>query len=115
ARSMRNKLVRQAAEDAVNKDAIGQIFGGPLIATPANQAVLPGNVGYIQNYTPYPNKGGNGDPAKSKALLAKAGFPNGVPLKLLYATTEPAPRVAQSLQASLQAGGFKVTLVPTTG
>src|SRR5436190_18748468 len=112
---MKNKLVRQAAEYAVNKNAIVQIFGGPRIATPANQAVLPGNVGYIQNYNPYPNKGGNGDPAKSKALLAKAGFPNGVPLKLLYATTEPAPRVAQSLQASLQAGGFKVTLVPTTG
>jgi len=112
---MKNKLVRQAAEYALNKNAIVQIFGGPRIATPANQVVLPGNVGYIQNYNPYPNKGGNGDPEKSKALLAKAGFPNGVPLKLLYATTEPAPRVAQSLQASLQKGGFKVTLVPTTG
>jgi len=32
----------------------------------------------------------------------------------LYPTTDPGPRVAQSLQASLQAGGFKVTLVPTT-
>src|SRR5262245_6349030 len=112
---MKNKLVRQAAEYALNKNAIVQIFGGPRIATPANQVVLPGNVGYIQNYNPYPNKGGNGDPAKSKQLLAKAGFPNGVTIKLLYATTEPAPRVAQSIQASLQQGGFKVTLVPTTG
>jgi peptide/nickel transport system substrate-binding protein len=112
---MKNKLVRQAAEYALNKNAIVQIFGGPRIATPANQVVLPGNVGYIQNYNPYPNKGGNGDPAKSKQLLAKAGFPKGVTIKLLYATTEPAPRVAQSIQASLQQGGFKVTLVPTTG
>jgi len=112
---MKNKLVRQAAEYAVNKNAIVQIFGGPRIATPANQVVLPGNVGFIANFNPYPNNGGNGDPAKSKALLAKAGFPNGVSLKLLYATTEPAPRVAQSLQASLEKGGFKVKLVPTTG
>jgi ABC-type transport system substrate-binding protein len=112
---MKNKLVRQAAEYALNKNAIVQIFGGPRIATPANQVVLPGNVGYIQNYNPYPNKGGNGDPAKSKELLKKAGFPNGVTIKLLYATTEPAPRVAQSIQSSLQQGGFKVTLVPTTG
>jgi ABC-type transport system substrate-binding protein len=112
---MKNKLVRQAAEYAVNKNAIVQIFGGPRIATPANQVVLPGNVGYIQQFNPYPNNKNSGDPAKSKALLAKAGFPNGVSLKLLYATTDPAPRVAQSLQASLQAGGFKVTLVPTTG
>jgi peptide/nickel transport system substrate-binding protein len=112
---MKNKLVRQAAEYALNKNAIVQIFGGPRIATPANQVVLPGNVGYIEGYNPYPNKNGNGDPEKSKALLAKAGFPNGVTVKLLYATTDPGPRVAQSMQASLQKGGFKIKLVPTTG
>ena len=39
----------------------------------------------------------NGDAAKSKSLLAKAGFPNGVPIKLLYSTLDPGPRVAQSL------------------
>ena len=112
---MKNKLVRQAAEYALDKNAIVQIFGGSRIAAPANQVVLPGNVGYIQNYNPYPNNGGSGDPAKAKALLAKAGFPGGVSLKLLYATTDPAPRIAQSMQASLEKGGFKVTLVPTTG
>jgi peptide/nickel transport system substrate-binding protein len=112
---MKNKLVRQAAEYALNKNAVVQIFGGPRIATPANQVVLPGNVGYIKNFNPYPNNGGNGDPAKAKALLAKSGLQTPVPLKLLYATTEPAPRVAQSIQASLEKGGFKVTLVPTTG
>ena len=47
-------------------------------------------------------------------MLAKAGA-TGVGIKLLYATTDPGPRVAQSLQASLQQGGFRVTLVPTTG
>jgi len=112
---MQNKLVRQAAEYALNKNAIVQIFGGSRIATPANQVVLPGNVGYLNNFNPYPDNNGNGDPAKSKQLLSQAGFPNGVSLKLLYATTDPAPRVAQSIQASLQAGGFHVTLVPTTG
>jgi len=112
---MKNKLVRQAAEYALDKNAVVQIYGGPKIATPANQVVLPGNVGYINNYNPYPDNNGNGDAAKSKSLLAKAGFANGVSLKLLYATTDPAPRVAQSIQASLNAGGFKVTLVPTTG
>jgi ABC-type transport system substrate-binding protein len=112
---MKNKLVRQAAEYAVNKNAVVQIYGGPKIATPAYQVVLPGNVGYVKNYNPYPDNNGNGDPVKSKQLLAKAGFPNGVSLKLLYATTDPAPRVAQSIQASLEKGGFKVKLVPTTG
>ena len=112
---MKNKLVRQAAEYAVNKNAIVQIYGGPRIAAAANQVVLPGNVGYIKGYNPYPNNNGNGNPAKAKALLVKAGFPNGVQLKLLYQTTDPAPRVAQSMQASLQKAGFQVKLVPTTG
>lgn len=112
---MQNKLVREAAEYAVDKNAIVQIFGGARIATPANQVVLPGNVGYISKYDPYPDNDGNGDPAKAKQLLAKAGYPNGVAIKMLYATTDPAPRVAQSLQASLDKAGFKVTLVPTTG
>jgi peptide/nickel transport system substrate-binding protein len=110
----KNKLVRQAANYAVDKVAIAQIYGGPTIAIPANQVVLPGNVGFIKNYNPYPDNNGNGDPAKSKALLAKAGFPNGVPIKLLYSTTDPGPRVAQALQASLNAGGFKVSLVSAT-
>ena len=107
-------LVRQAANYAVNKNAIVQVYGGPKIAAPANQVILPGNVGYIKNFNPYPNNNGNGDPAKSKALLAKAGYKNGLPIKLLYSTTDPGPRVAQALQASLNAGGFKVKLVPAT-
>jgi peptide/nickel transport system substrate-binding protein len=111
---MKNKLVRQAANYAVNKNAIVQVYGGPQIAAPATQVVLPGNVGYIKNFNPYPDNNGNGDPAKSKSLLAKAGFPNGVAIKLLYSTTDPGPRVAQALQASLAKGGFKVKLVPAT-
>jgi peptide/nickel transport system substrate-binding protein len=111
---MKNKLVRQAANYAVNKNAIVQVYGGPTIAAAANQVVLPGNVGYIKNFNLYPNNNGNGDPAKSKALLAKAGYAKGLSIKLLYSTTDPGPRVAQALQASLDKGGFNVKLVPAT-
>jgi peptide/nickel transport system substrate-binding protein len=111
---MRKKLVRQAAEYAVDKNALVQILGGPRIATPTNQVVLPGNVGYLEGFNPYPDKNGSGDPAKAKQLLAQAGYPNGVDVKLLYSTTDPAPRIAQSLQASLQKAGFRVKLVSST-
>jgi ABC-type transport system substrate-binding protein len=109
----KNKLVRQAVAYAVNKNAIVQILGGKTIASTTSQLVLPGNVGYIPNFNPYPDDNGNGDPAKAKKLLAQA-HQTGATIKLLYSTTDPAPKIAQSLQNSLQAGGFKVKLVPAT-
>jgi peptide/nickel transport system substrate-binding protein len=111
---MKKKLVRQAVEYGVDKNAIVQIYGGPRIAATSNQVILPGNVGYIKNYDPYPNKKGAGDPDKAKKLLAQAGYPNGLEIKLLYSTTDPAPRVAQSLQSSLGKAGFKVKLISAT-
>lgn len=109
---MKDKLVREAVAYAVDKNSVAQIFGGEQIAKATNQPVLPGNVGYIDGFDPFPNKGGEGDPAKAKALLAQAGHANGLPIKMLYSTTDPGPRVAQTLQASLGRAGFKVKLVP---
>jgi peptide/nickel transport system substrate-binding protein len=111
---MKNKLVRQAVAYAVDKNAIVKILGGSAVTTAANQIVLPGNVGYIPNFNAFSSNKGDGDPATAKKLLAQAGYPNGLAVKLLYSTSDPAPRVAQSLQSSLNAGGFKVTLVPST-
>jgi peptide/nickel transport system substrate-binding protein len=111
---MKKKLVRQAVHYAVDKNAIVQIYGGPRIAATTNQVILPGNVGYLPKFDPYPNNDGSGDPAKAKKLLAQAGYPNGVTIKLLYSTTDPSPRIAQSLQSSLGKAGFKVKLVSAT-
>lgn len=110
----RNKLARQAIAYAIDKNAIIQILGGPALGTPASQLIIPGNVGYAPGFSPFADAGGNGSPAKAKALLAQAGFHGGPAIKLLYSTTDPAPRVAQAMQSSLAAAGFKVTLVPTT-
>jgi ABC-type transport system substrate-binding protein len=110
---LKNKLVREAVAYAVNKNAIVQILGGKAVGSTTSQLVLPGNVGYIPNFSPFPDKNGSGDPAKAKQLLAQAGK-TGVTLKLLYSTTDPMPRVAQSLQASLDAAGFHVKLISAT-
>lgn len=62
--------VRQAMNYAVDKDAINKgLYGG---ATTASQGMPPVLWGYNKSVTPYPY-----DPAKAKALLAEAGFPNG--------------------------------------
>jgi peptide/nickel transport system substrate-binding protein len=110
---MKDKLVREAVAYAVNKNAIVQIYGGKAIASTASQLILPGNVGYLPNFNPFPDNNGAGDPAKAKQLLAQA-HKTGVAIKLLYSTTQPMPRVAQALQSSLDAAGFNVSLVSAT-
>ncbi|HEY7429540.1 MAG TPA: ABC transporter substrate-binding protein [Streptosporangiaceae bacterium] len=110
---MQDKLVREAVAYAVNKNAIVQILGGKAVGSATSQLILPGNVGYIPNFTAFPDNNGAGDPAKAKQLLAQA-HKTGVAIKLLYSTTAPMPRVAQSLQSSLDAAGFKVSLVSAT-
>jgi ABC-type transport system substrate-binding protein len=110
---MKNKLVREAVAYGVDKNAIVQILGGKSIASTTSQLVLPGNVGYIPNYNPFPDNNGAGDPAKAKQLLAQA-HESGVTIKLLYSTTDPMPREAQALQSSLDKAGFHVVLVSAT-
>ena len=108
---MKNKLVREAVAYGVDKNAIVQILGGKTLAAAASQLVLPGNVGYVPSFDPFPDNNGAGNPAMAKKLLVQA-HQTGVTIKLLYSTTDPMPRIAQALQSSLDAAGFKVKLVP---
>ncbi len=47
-----------------------QIEGGPKIAAPADQLVIPGNTGYIPGYDPYPDHRGSGGDEKATSLRA---------------------------------------------
>jgi peptide/nickel transport system substrate-binding protein len=107
--------VRQALEYAFNKTADSQIYGGALVSKPLDQAVPGGSIGTVSGYNPYPTPGDNGDPAKAKSLLGKAGYqPGQITLKLVYRTNSVHPQVAQTDQQALVAAGFNVQLIPVT-
>jgi ABC-type transport system substrate-binding protein len=109
--ALKNVEVRQAIEYAIDKVAIGQVYGGPSINTPLNQVIPPGNVGY-QQFDLYPTTDSKGDPAKCQQMLTAAGYPKGITIKDVYRNAGDHPAVAQAIQADLKKCGITDQLVP---
>ncbi|GAA1773233.1 ABC transporter substrate-binding protein [Agromyces lapidis] len=103
--------LRQALQYAVDKTAVVQTMGGEELAGVTNGIFGPGILGY-EEYDPYPANDGKGDPEKAKQLLAEAGFPDGITLKLPYRNVGTQPDIAQTVQASLERAGITVELTP---
>lgn len=96
--------VRQALNYAINREALVKVaFNG--YAFPA-QGFVPQGVNYAYKMEPWPY-----DPAKARALLAEAGYPNGFETTLWggynNSTTQ---KVLQFLQQQLAQVGIKVTV-----
>ncbi|HET7017229.1 MAG TPA: ABC transporter substrate-binding protein [Streptosporangiaceae bacterium] len=112
--AMKNVLVRQAIEYGLDKVAVQKAQGGPEVSKIINTVVPPGNVGY-QNYNLYPDNNGQGDIAKCKATLAKAGYAKGVNLTFLYANDSVNARIFAAIQASLKPCGVNMQGKPEPG
>lgn len=95
--------VRRAINMAINKDRIVQMINGR--ATPATQPLPPSMPGYTKEYA-----GNAFDPAKAKAMLAEAGYPDGFQTQLYVMNTDPNPRIAQAIQQDLAAIGVKAEI-----
>ena len=109
--AMKKLAVRQALQYAIDKVAIAQFYGGLSINTPAHQILTPGAAGY-QKFDLYPTTDNKGDPAKTKSMLAAAGYPNGLTLNMVYRTNGNHPKNAQSYQADLAKAGVTLKLTP---
>lgn len=103
---LRDKRVRQALNYAVDKASIAKfiMFG---YAEVASQGLTRNTIGFNPSLQPYAY-----DPARSKALLAEAGYPNGFPLLIEVVTdsTTPDGLMYQKVEQDLEAVGIDVTL-----
>jgi peptide/nickel transport system substrate-binding protein len=101
------KEVRQALNYAVDKQAlVKEIFHGEATASGMN---TPNPV--FAKIGPYPY-----DPAKAKALLAQAGYPNGFEITLQTYALNPGaelPLVGQAVALYWEAIGVKTKIIPT--
>ncbi len=98
--------VREALNYEVDKQAFLKVVVGGN-GVPLN-APLPATLsGYSSQGAPYPY-----DPAKAKALLAEAGYPNGFEAPLWGGNTTTTQRAMQFLQQQFAAVGVKVSVEP---
>lgn len=95
--------VRQAFFMAVDRESVAVAMYGDLYI-PA-ESILPANVKYFASQA---DKLPDYDPEGAKALLAEAGYPDGMALRLVV--TQDMSVLAEALQASLSTAGFDVSV-----
>jgi peptide/nickel transport system substrate-binding protein len=92
------KLARQAANHAIDREAIVQKMMAGL-GKPMATVVHAAAFGYDPSVTAYPY-----DPKRAKALLAQAGYPNGVDITIHSSLTEFRPVFEAMAQMLTEAG-----------
>jgi peptide/nickel transport system substrate-binding protein/oligopeptide transport system substrate-binding protein len=97
--------VRQAINYAIDINRIiERLISGR--GTRAAGVIPPALAGYDSTRKAYPY-----DPAKAKQLLAAAGYPNGIDVELWTSTTPIYLRMAETMQAYLNAAGIRTKIV----
>ncbi|MEU6272463.1 ABC transporter substrate-binding protein [Streptomyces populi] len=107
-----NPKVRQAIAYAVDRTSVINAAGGSSLAEPAT-TYLPNQKSF--GYTPYDHfpAGASGDAAKAKAVLAEAGYKNGLSVTLTHSNSkdfETSPEIATAIQDALKKAGITVKL-----
>jgi len=96
--------VRRALNHAVNVEQIIRVMLGGA-AVPAHGSVPPGLAGYRER------PGFGYDPARARALLAEAGYPEGLDIEIWQRESAEGNRVVEAVQGYLQESGVRATLV----
>ena len=102
---LKDVRVRQAINYAIDRKVIAKALLGDF-ADPSDQLQGRGFMGYdAANEARYAY-----DPAKARSLLAEAGYPNGVEIKLAYVNNTLSSTMSQVMMGQLKKAGITVKL-----
>lgn len=101
--------VRQAISYAIDKQSVVTATGGPDLATPASEMLLPSVPGW-EEFDLYETPDNAGDPEKTAQMLADAGYPDGFELTMDVRGLPKWEAQAEAVQDSLKEVGIDVTL-----
>ncbi len=107
---MTARAVRVALQYAVDKAAVSRVWGGPSLNDIADQ-ILPPLCTAHREFRPYGTEGGRGDPELARRLLADAGYPDGLTLRLVFRDRDIHPETAEVVKAAMTRAGIRVELV----
>lgn len=108
--AIKNPVVRQALNYAINKPAILQVLGGPRNGSPAGQILTPPLLGYSK-IDPYGTTDSKGDLAKAKQMLTAAHVTS-LKLDFIYDNTETNKNIVQVVADNLKSLGITINPLP---
>jgi peptide/nickel transport system substrate-binding protein len=103
----RSLAVRQAVNYAIDRRAVVLAIGGAYAGEPASTVLSPTLAGHSA-FDLYPSQDDSGDPDKARALLAGAGYPNGVTLTYVGQSSPKWRALYDALQTSLARAGIRL-------
>lgn len=101
-----NIKVRQALAYAMRPENVVQLRG-PEFVKVAGSVIPSNNLGYTADSGKV-----SYDPEKAKALLAEAGYPDGIDIKMISSQLPSFEQAGLVLQATLEESGFRLQLEP---
>lgn len=96
-----DRRVRQALNYALDKQHTARLLNETTV--PAHGILPPGMFGRDPDLLPYPH-----DVARARALLAEAGYPDGIDVEYVTTNDEETEKVAGSLQSDLALAGVRI-------
>jgi ABC-type transport system substrate-binding protein len=96
-----DRRVRQALNYALDKQHTARLLNETTV--PSHGILPPGMFGRDPDLLPYPH-----DVARARALLAEAGYPDGIDVEYVTTNDEETEKVAGSLQSDLALAGVRI-------